>query len=178
MKERIEQIARECGFECFGWAPASKLKTRQEVRDMCAAGRCQIYGHSWACPPACGDIEYFQNRINEYSDCLIVQSVGELEDEFDFETMIETEATHKERFVAFANAVREVAPDAFFLAAGTCTICKKCTYPDEPCRFPERQLSSMEAAGLVVSDACKEADIPYNHGKGTLAYSSAVLLNG
>ena len=34
----------------------------------------------------------------------------------------------------------------------------------------------MEAAGLMVYQVCEVADVPYNHGPLTIAYTSAVLL--
>ena len=105
--EILEKIADECGFECHGVADSKKLVVRPEVRDMCAVGKCHVYGKSWACPPACGDIEEFDAMFKQHSMCFIVQSVGQLEDEFDFETMVETEQIHKERFFAFGDKLRE-----------------------------------------------------------------------
>ena len=175
MREALEAIAQECEFEFMGVAPASELQTLPAVRDMCGSGTCQIYGHSWACPPACGTIEEFQERIDTFDNCLVVQTVGELEDEFDFETIMETEHEHKRRFTEFAKRVNELPAETMLLAAGTCTICKTCTYPDAPCRFPDKRMSSMEAAGLVVADVCTKAGIPYNHGKNTIAFSSCVM---
>ena len=176
MIERLRELAEEVGYECIGIAPAKKLKARPEVRDMCAADTCQQYGHSWACPPACGPIEEFQKMYEEHEYCLLFQSVGELEDEFDVETMIETEQTHKERFFELLEKAQEEGLNPVFLTAGTCTVCKQCTYPDAPCRFPEKRFVSMEASGLVVSEARTLANIPYNHGKNTLAYTSCALV--
>ena len=177
--ERLQQAAEELGFECTGVAAASELVSRPEVRAMCASGSCRIYGHSWACPPACLSIEEYQQKFANYEKCLVVQTVGELEDEFDGETMMEAEATHKERFTAFAKRAHDIAEEegaaVLCLSAGTCTICRPCTYPDEPCRFPDRRMSSMEASGLYVAEVCGLAGIPYNHGKLSIAYVSCVL---
>lgn len=172
--------ANELGFECQGLAPAARLEVNPEVRSMCAADRCQSYGKNWMCPPACGDLDEFAAGLARRADCVIVQTVAELEDEFDVEGMMEAEALHKRRFAALARFARETAqsqglPAPLPLAAGTCTLCPTCTCPDEPCRNPEDALVSMEAAGLLVSDACKAAQIPYYHGKGTMAYTSCVL---
>jgi len=175
MKETLENIAREIGFEYTGVTEASNLQTLPEVRDMCASGTCQVYGKSWACPPACGPIEEFQQKIDQFDNCFVVQTVGQMEDEFDFETIMETSEKHKERFTEFALRVSELDAKTMFLAAGTCTICKECSYPDAPCRFPDKCMSSMEAAGLVVADVCTKAGVEYNHGKNTMAYSSCVL---
>ena len=61
------------------------------------------------------------------------------------------------------------------LSSGGCGICEKCTYPDAPCRFPDRAFPSMEACGLVVNDVCKASGIPYNYGPRTMTFTGCVL---
>ena len=175
----IEQLASEIGFEFMGTCSAKDLVARPEVRVMCAANTCQVYGHSWACPPACGEIDDFQQQMHEFEHCLVVQTVAEMEDDFDIETMEEAGDRQKNRVLDLVEAIDKagLSSETMTLSAGTCTICSTCTYPDEPCRFPEKRLVSMEAAGLVVSEVCGLADIPYNHGPQTIAYSGCVLYN-
>lgn len=173
----IERLAKEQGFECMGTCSAKDLVARDEVRSMCAANTCNMYDHSWACPPGCGEIADFQRQMNEHEVCLVVQTVAEMEDDFDVETLEEAGERQKERVAALVEAIDEAGLSAgtMVLSAGTCTLCKTCTYPDEPCRFPDKRLVSMEAAGLVVSEVCTQAGIPYNHGPQTIAYSGCVL---
>jgi predicted metal-binding protein len=99
--------------------------------------------------------------------------VGELEDEFDGEGMMETQQLHKERFAELCAALSQT--DTLKLGAGCCTLCRDCTYPQAPCRFPEKRISSMEAYGIVVAEVCKANDLPYYYGKNTIAYTSCVL---
>ena len=173
----VEELAAKQGFECMGTCSAKDLVARPEVRSMCAANKCKVYGHSWACPPACGEIEDFERRMHEFDYCLVVQTVAELEDEFDVETMGEASELAKNRVMALTEALDEagLGSETATFTAGTCTLCPTCSYPDEPCRFPDKQLVSMEAAGLVVSEVCTLANIPYNHGPLTIAYSGCVL---
>lgn len=174
----LERVVREAGFDCFGTVSAADLEVRSEVRDMCASGRCHAYGTNWACPPACGDLDSFRSLIASCTDGIVFQTVAELEDEFDGETMMEAERTQKSRTDALVAALETAGlfPErAIVLASGTCTRCRPCAYP-KPCRFPDARLVSMEAAGLLVTDACAAASIPYNHGKLTIAYTSCVLL--
>jgi predicted metal-binding protein len=102
-----------------------------------------------------------------------------MEDDFDFETMEEAGERQKQRVLDLVEAIDEagLSADTMVLSAGTCTLCKTCSYPDAPCRFPDKRLVSMEAAGLVVSEVCTKADIPYNHGPQTMCYSGCVLYN-
>lgn len=175
----IEELIAKQGFDCTGTCPASELSVLEDVRDMCAAGKCQIYDHSWACPPACGDIYDFERQMHEFAHCTVLQTVGQMEDEFDVETMMEAEQTQKERIYQLIEDIDAagLSSEVMVLSAGTCRLCNTCTYPDEPCRFPDKRLVSMEAAGLYVSGVCTQAGIPYNHGKNTIAYSGCVLYN-
>lgn len=169
---------RAAGFECVGTTEAARLEVRLEVRAMCASGSCHMFGKNWACPPACSELDHFARIIAAHRTALVFQTVAELEDEFDGETMMEAEQLHKRRTEALADALAAdgLAPArVFVLSAGTCARCMPCAYP-EPCRFPDKRLVSMEAAGLLVTDVCTAANIPYNHGSLTIAYTSCLLV--
>jgi hypothetical protein len=45
----------------------------------------------------------------------------------------------------------------------------------EPCRFPEKAISSVEACGIDVMSLSKSAGVRYNNGKNTVTYIGAVL---
>ena len=176
---KIEQLAAEAGFDCMGTCCAKDLVAREEVRAMCAANTCQVYGRSWACPPGCGEIDDFQRQMHELDTCLVVQTIADMEDDFDVEAIAYAADLQKQRVFDLVEAIDAagLSGESMTLSAGTCTLCPECTYPDAPCRFPEKRLVSMEAAGLVVSEVCTMADIPYNHGPRTIAYSGCVLFN-
>ena len=77
----------------------------------------------------------------------------------------------------FARQMRRLCPGCLPLTAGSCTLCARCTYPDRPCRYPTKRLSSMEAYGLFVSDICTRSGLAYNYGPRTMTYTSCVLYN-
>ena len=175
-EEAIFGLIDECGFECHASCEASLLQVKPEVRDMCAANRCHSYDANWCCPPACGTIEHYAEMIAKHARCYLAQTVGQMEDSFDFETMVETGKLQDERCRDLWPKVKERFPEARFLASGACTVCEKCTYPDAPCANPGLRMVSMEAAGLVVNEVCEAAGLPYNHGANTVAYTACVLL--
>lgn len=175
--KKIEELALFCGFSHMGKLDANTINVRQEVRDACAENKCHAYGKNWSCPPACGDLKECEAIIRKYKNGLILQTKGELEDSFDFEEMMNLEKSHKRAITKFISEITQIHPDAFVLGAGTCTTCKECTYPDEPCRFPEKRVSSMEAFGMVITDVCQANNIPYYYGEGTLTYVGCVLLD-
>ena len=169
-------LARELGFTHSAWMDLSVLRLLPEVRNMCADGRCRRYGHSWSCPPACGSLEHCAEQIARYDRGLLVQTTAQLDDDFDAEGIAAAQARHKARFEALARQLRRLEPDCLPLTAGTCTLCHQCTYPDRPCRFPGKRLSSMEAYGLLVSEVCQQAGLSYYYGPKTITYSSCILM--
>ena len=173
--EQLSKIAEESGFTA--WAPldVATIELKPEVRDMCAVNTCGMYGKRWSCPPGCGELEELRKRLQEYSGGILIQSVGNLEDNFDAETMMETEANHKKGLLKLQKMLLEEQVDVLVLGAGCCTHCKECTYPHAPCRFPEKMMASMEAYGMVVADVCRANNVKYYYGPLTIAYTSCVL---
>ncbi len=84
-------------------------------------------------------------------------------------------APDHDRFRTLSRQARILYPDCLPMAAGSCTICQQCTYPDRPCRFPDRMFPSMEACGLVINDVCRDSGMPYDYGAGTITYTSCIL---
>ena len=115
----ILTLARENGFSHIGFANMAALTPLEEVRKMCSADRCGKWNANWSCPPACGSIEYAKRRIAQYNKCLIVQTTGELADEFDYEGMQSTAKAHKRAFLNFVRQARMLHPDCLPLTAGS-----------------------------------------------------------
>lgn len=170
-------LAEETGFDHAGELNMEAVEFLPAVREMCAADRCRSYGRSWSCPPACGTLEEAAQRAGRYRRGVLLQSTGALEDDFDVETMQETERAQRERFSAYVERVRREYPDCLPMATGACTYCEACTYPDAPCRFPDKAIPSMEACGLLVSRVCEQAGLPYYYGPRTMTYSSCALID-
>ena len=51
-----------------------------------------------------------------------------------------------------------------------CIRCKSCTYPDAPCRFPDKLYPSLEGYGILVTELAKKAGLNYNGGANTVSY--------
>lgn len=173
----LEKLAEQIGFSHIGPVNMDALQPSPEVRKMCASGRCQMYGHSWSCPPGCGTVEEMAAKLRQYEEGLLVQTTGQMEDDFDLDTIRSAEQLHRSRFETLARQARLLEPDCMPMSAGTCTRCKKCTYPDRPCRFPSRVFPSMEACGLLVGDVCTRSGLAYNYGPKTITYTACVLIH-
>lgn len=173
--DEYTKLAEDCGFTAAAPVDPVKLTFRSEVRDMCAADKCRSYNKSWACPPGCGTLEEIIERCAPYTSGLIAQSTAQLENSFDFEGIQALQERHDKAMLKMADALADSGADFLPMGAGTCTRCESCTWPDASCRFPDRVFPSMEACGLVVSESCTAADIPYYYGKDTMTFVGAFL---
>ncbi|MHB1153934.1 MAG: DUF2284 domain-containing protein [Eubacteriales bacterium] len=174
--EQLIKDALTVGFSQAGELNIKALEFMPEVRDMCSADKCHSYNKNWRCPPACGTIEDAAKHASEYSYGILVQTIGHMEDEYDYETIKETGERHKDNFDILVDKLKNEFDDILPMGAGTCTICETCSYPDAPCRYPEKSISSMEAYGLWVSRVCELSHLPYYNGKDTITYTSCYLL--
>jgi len=174
--EELAEVAKESGFTHYASLDISTLDFMQEIRDMCNPEQCRNYNTSWSCPPACAPLEELRERANKYTEGILVQTVGELEDSMDWDGIMETGARHKENFGRMRAELSKKYQNLLAMGAGKCKVCEDCTYPDDPCRYPDKMEVSMEASGLFVSRVCTDNDLPYNHGPETMAFTSCFLI--
>jgi predicted metal-binding protein len=173
--DALFRLAQQIGFSHTAPLNLSALVPLEEVRAMCAADRCQKYGKSWGCPPACGSLEVMSRRLSGYRSGLLVQTTGTLSDSFDLIGIQAAERIHKRAFDTLARQARQLFPTCLPLSSGACTRCRACTYPDRPCRFPQRLYPSIEACGIWVSDLCRRSGLDYNYGENTITYTACIL---
>lgn len=146
-------------------------------RSMYASNACGNYGRSYMCPPDIGEIETLIREAKSYSYALVYQTVGLLEDSYDFEGMMEAGRHHND----LAQRVRrlfeeECGQKALHLGAGGCRLCPVCgKKTGEPCRFPDRAMSSLEAYGVNVSELVVQCGMRYINGENTVTYFGAVF---
>ena len=175
--EDFVSLALETGFTYAAPVAMDALEFRQEVREMCSADRCRSYGKNWSCPPAAGSLEMIHTRAAGYTRGIIVQTKGDLSDDFDIASIRDIHVRHCKSFDALVRQIRTVRPGCLPMGAGACTRCRRCTYPDRPCRHPDKLFPSMEAYGLLVSDVCIRSGLEYNYGPGTMSFTSCILLD-
>lgn len=170
------KAAKEVGFDTAAEIDVATLQPMEMVRDACQADRCRAYGHNWTCPPECGTLEECGERMHGYHSAILLQTIGRLQKAVDTHGYMAAEQRHREQIEAFAALVRKEYPKALILGSGGCRICETCAYP-EPCRFPDRRTSSMEAYGLFVTQVCRDNGVEYYYGPKTIAYVGCVLLD-
>ncbi len=175
--EEIISLANDVGFDHVAELNMGALQFREEVRTMCSGGNCRAYGTRWSCPPAIGTLQRSRELAAKYHRGVIVQTTGAMSDEFDSDGVFRAEKLQKKRFDTLVRQLRFQYPGCLPMGAGACTRCRKCTYPERACRYPEQLFISMEAYGLMVNEVATQSGLSYDYGPLTITYTSLVLID-
>lgn len=164
-------------FDASKEIPASTVPFSREVRKLCEDNACGNFGKSWTCPPAIGPLENLQEKLSPFSRFIVIYKVYTMKDSFDWEGMVNGHKDFQSRIIGLKKAITESFPDLSFvvLGAGTCTLCKTCTYTlDEPCRNPEDAMVSVEACGIDAMKMMGDNGLKYNNGPNTVTYIGGI----
>lgn len=181
-KEIIEELkdnALKLGAFGANVILVSDVVTDPAFREACARNACGMYGKCWTCPPDSGDIDELIKKLRGRRYMLLYQTVGRLEDSFDFESMRDCKIKHNELTFALRVAAEGLKlKNTLFLGAGGCGVCEVCAKrTNEPCRKPGLAISSLEAYGVYVSKTAEKAGLKYINGKDTVTYFGAVVFD-
>ena len=179
-KERFDLLCRaaiDAGAHRASVIPVDLVETDRSFRTLCEQNVCGCYGRNWMCPPDAGAIDELIPVLRSYPYILVYQSVGQLEDSYDFEGMAASAVKHCDLMYKVNEYMKKQEFGRILcLGAGGCRICPVCArQTNEPCRHPDRATPSLEAYGVNVSTLAKAAGMKYINGQNTVTYFGAVL---
>ena len=175
--DELKTLFLSAGADGADYVPTDRIVLSDEFRTICESNSCGKYGKCLMCPPFAGDIHELMAEVRRFSGGILYQSISELEDSFDIEGM---EAAAK-RHSLLSQRVQELVKASFsgdmlHLSCGGCGLCERCAgYDGEPCRFPDKALSSMEAYGINVYLTSASTSLRYVNGQNTVTYFGIVL---
>ena len=173
MKKEFEKALAGRAFE-YTVIPTGSINFYPELLKACEANVCGKYNKCWTCPPATGTLESQKKKILAFSNAFVFTTKFDLEDSFDYEGMMAAKDVHSKLTSEMHESFGKTNP---VYGAGACKLCEKCEYPD-PCKLPEKTYSSIEAAGINVTELSQAGAIHYNNGENTITYFSMILFSG
>ena len=178
MIETIAQIALDCGAKGAQYLPASAIITDPVFRRICEGNACGKFGRCYMCPPDIGPVEELMAQLALYPHAVLYQSIGTIEDSFDFEGMMEVGHAHCMLSQRIRQALEGKLPGYLHLTGGGCHLCQRCAKQDGiPCRFPDKALSSLEGYGIDVYRTSKATELKYVNGENTVTYFGIILFS-
>ena len=178
--ERIDpmayiEAAKALGFTDAVSIDAELVQCEESIRALCAPDKCGNYGSSWICPPGCGSIESCRKIVDGYKNAILVQSMSENVDFSNGEEMLNITKAHNELAVKLFKQIRKEQGSAYLLTTGGCGLCEECTFPDEPCRIPDKNRGSLSAFGINVTKLCEKAGMEFSFANGIMRMMACIL---
>lgn len=148
---------------------------RERVRIICQT-ECQRYGSTWACPPAVGTLEECEAKIKSYSNAVFFSSVAEVSDVLNMEEMLATRQVHEELTTEVGDFLKSEGHEIYILSTESCDICEVCTYPNAPCRFPEKMHPCVESHGIIVCELAEKYNMEFTLSANQILWFGILFL--
>ena len=151
-----------------------ELVFTDRVRTVCEM-ECPQYGKSWACPPGVGTVEECRARCLVYPHGLLVVTMTEVGDIADIDATLATREEHEEITRKVHHMMLDQGAEVYVLSTESRAICEHCSYPDAPCRHPERMYPCVESHGILVTDLGEHYGLPFQAGGNIVTWFSLLL---
>lgn len=158
----------------YAFFPTADLEFTERIRTVCRT-ECPRYGTSWACPPAVGAVQDCKTRCLSYPQGLLLSTMAEVDDIADMAQTLATRAPHEEVTREVAALLLGQGLEVMGLSTESCAVCERCTYPDAPCRHPERMYPCVESHGILVTALAERYDLAYSYGGNVVVWFSLLL---
>lgn len=177
-EELLVSAAVEAGAAKAEVIDAKDIVLSAAFRDICRTNQCGCYGRNWSCPPDMGEVEELMEKVRSYPRALLYQTIGQLEDSFDFEGMLEAGKVLSDVGQKLQDAAKALLKADFLHLSGSCRLCEKCArLTGEPCRHPDRMLPSISGFGINVSATCEPTSLRYINGPDTVTNFGILLFS-
>lgn len=153
----------------------SDIPFDEKCRECCSANLCGKYGSTWNCPPAVGDFEKCKKYALTFDKAFVFTHRGKISDYSDMNAM---NALRNETMDILFEICKKLKDDNIRfqpLGCEGCNECEKCTYPDAPCRFPEKAVPAVEAYGIDVMKLAEQEGLTYYAGQNIVTFFCIIL---
>ena len=176
-RAKLEEQLAELPLYVYLYIDPQQLEFSQRIRYICQA-ECPMYGKTWACPPAVGEVAECKGRCLGYNSCLMVGTITETDDIANIEQTLLTRPEHE----ALTNQIRELfrqqGVEPYILSTEACAVCDRCAYLDgQPCRYPDRMHPCLESHGINIIPTLEENGLEFQYGGNIITWYSLLFFN-
>lgn len=173
-RKRLEEQMSALPIVQYEFFNTDELVFTDRVRRICET-ECPQYGKSWACPPGVGTVEACKARCLAYPQGLLVVTMTEVADIADIAATLATRADHEAVTREVHHMLLDQGAEVYVLSTESCAVCERCTYPEAPCRRPERMYPCVESHGILVTDLGERVGLPFQSGGNIVTWFSLLL---
>ena len=172
---KLEQQLSLLPLYFYNYIDPKKLEFSPRIRYICGA-ECPMYGKTWACPPAVGEVSQCEKKCRRYENCLLIGTVAEVRDIADIAETLSTRPAHEELTNLVRDMFREQGVEPYILSTEACEICARCAFLDgQPCRHPDRMHPCVESHGINLIPTLEENGLEFQYGENIVTWYSLLF---
>ena len=176
-RDLLEQQLSELPLYVYTYIDPRALEFSSRIRYICQA-ECPMYGKSWACPPATGEVDACKKRCDAYAQCLLIGTIVEISDISNIEEALATRGDHEALTNQVADLMRQQGVQPYILSTEACAVCDRCAWLDgQPCRFPEKMHPCVESHGINVIPVMESLGVPFISEETLVTWVSLLFFN-
>ena len=173
----LEEQLQELPLYAYFYIDPKSLEFSDRIRYICSA-ECPMYGKTWACPPAVGEVSACRERCLAFDKCLMIGTIAEVADIADINVTLATRPEHEAITEQVAGFMKELGIEPYILSTEACALCDRCAYLDgQPCRYPEKMHPCVESHGINVIPTLEENGLPFQFGDNVVTWYSLLFFN-
>lgn len=177
-KERLAQELSQFPLYVYAYVDPQTLEFSNRIRHICKA-ECPMYGKTWACPPAVGDVDACRQKCLSYDHCLLIGSVAEVEDIANIDETLATRPEHEVLTNQVRDLLRAQGIEPYVLSTEACTLCDHCAYLEgTPCRHPELMHPCVESHGINIIPTLEQNGLEFQYGSNVITWFSLLFFHG
>jgi len=176
-RQKLEQQLMELPLYVYTYIDPKGLDFSERIRYICKA-ECPMYGKTWACPPAVGEVEECKAKCLKYNSCLLVGTITEVVGEPSMEQSLATRPEHEKITNQIRDLFREQGIEPYILSTEACSVCERCAFLDGlPCRLPGRMHPCLESHGINLIPTLEENGLDFIFGLDVITWYSLLFFN-
>lgn len=175
--EKIENQLTDLPLYTYFYTDPSSIEFSDRIRYICKA-ECPMYGKTWACPPAVGEVAECKEKCLSYEKCLVVGTIVEVADSADIQETLATRFDHEKLTNQVRDLFREQGVQPYILSTEACAVCERCAYLDGlPCRMPGKMHPCVESHGINIIPTLEENGLDFVYGVNIVTWYSLLFFN-
>ena len=176
-RQKLEQQLMELPLYVYTYIDPKSLDFSERIRYICKA-ECPMYGKTWACPPAVGEVDECKAKCLKYNSCLLVGTITEVVGEPSMEQSLATRPEHEKITNQIRDLFREQGVEPYILSTEACSVCERCAFLDGlPCRLPGRMHPCLESHGINIVPTLEENGLDFIFGLDVITWYSLLFFN-
>ena len=176
-KEKLEEQLVQLPLYTYHFITPEDLEFNDRIRWICQ-NECPMYGKSWACPPAVGEVAECEKKCKSYTNCLMISTITEVNDISDIHETLATRPEHEKITNQVRDLMREQGVNPYILSTEACAVCQRCAFLDGlPCRLPGKMHPCVESHGINVLGLLEELGLSFQYGENVVTWFSLLFYN-